>query len=232
MSSNGKTKFYNLDTDSTMTANSDYLIPSQKAIKKNIDDLQQGIDTNAGDIAALQADKQDKLTAGDNITIANNVISATGGGSAPDTTTIEKNTDGTISAIGVKLKSNGIKYDWEGTEAEWKAGREAGTIPDSWYCNILDDGTAIGYPSTPIIIPDNWNNIANYYRYCFVSNDGTQVNAPNNTVGFWLLEQIIAYNGLTAQRATRIDNPSIVYVRTTTDGTTWTNWALPYAQTV
>ena len=41
-------------------------------------------DELAADIAALDADKQDKLTAGDNITIsANNVISATGGGAAP-----------------------------------------------------------------------------------------------------------------------------------------------------
>ena len=41
-------------------------------------------DELAADIAALDADKQDKLTAGDNITIsADNVISATGGGAAP-----------------------------------------------------------------------------------------------------------------------------------------------------
>ena len=41
-------------------------------------------DELAADVAALDADKQDKLTAGDNITIsANNVISATGGGAAP-----------------------------------------------------------------------------------------------------------------------------------------------------
>lgn len=41
----------------------------------------QDITEAMADIAALGADKQDKLTAGDNITIENNVISATGGGS-------------------------------------------------------------------------------------------------------------------------------------------------------
>ena len=41
-------------------------------------------DELAADVAALDADKQDKLTAGTNITIsADNVISATGGGAAP-----------------------------------------------------------------------------------------------------------------------------------------------------
>lgn len=34
------TKFLNLDTDSTFAANSDYLIPSQKAIKTAIDEKQ------------------------------------------------------------------------------------------------------------------------------------------------------------------------------------------------
>ena len=31
------TKFFNLDTDSTFAANSDFLIPSQKAIKTELD---------------------------------------------------------------------------------------------------------------------------------------------------------------------------------------------------
>lgn len=42
--------------------------------------MESAINTNSNAIAALQSGKQDKLTAGDNITIVNNVISATGGG--------------------------------------------------------------------------------------------------------------------------------------------------------
>lgn len=57
------TKYFNLDTDPTLSSNSDYYIPSQKAIKTALDT------------------KQDKLVAGDNIYISEEgVISASGGG--------------------------------------------------------------------------------------------------------------------------------------------------------
>lgn len=42
--------------------------------------MESAINTNSNAIAALQNNKQDKLTAGQNISIVNNVISATGGG--------------------------------------------------------------------------------------------------------------------------------------------------------
>jgi hypothetical protein len=42
--------------------------------------LQNQIDINTDDILTLQTDKQDKLTAGDNITIVGNTISSSGGG--------------------------------------------------------------------------------------------------------------------------------------------------------
>ena len=51
-------KYYNLDRDSSLSANSDYYIPSQKAVK-----------------TALNT-KQDTLTAGANIVIDGNTISA------------------------------------------------------------------------------------------------------------------------------------------------------------
>lgn len=52
------TKFYNLDTDSTFSANSDYLIPSQKAIKTAVDNAkiesQQLIkDQNSGNLMKM-----------------------------------------------------------------------------------------------------------------------------------------------------------------------------------
>ena len=50
--------YYNLDRDSSLSANSDYYIPSQKAIKTAL------------------ATKQDTLTAGANIVIDGNTISA------------------------------------------------------------------------------------------------------------------------------------------------------------
>lgn len=56
-----------------------------------------------------------------------------------DNTTIVKDANQVITTIGVKTKSNDIMYDWVGTLAQWQAGRQAGTIPDSWICWITDD---------------------------------------------------------------------------------------------
>ena len=49
--------------------------------------LQAQVDTNTSDISGIQIDKQDKLTAGDNITIMGDVISASGGGSVSGSST-------------------------------------------------------------------------------------------------------------------------------------------------
>jgi len=46
--------------------------------------LQAQIDTNTTDISGIQTNKQDKLTAGDNITIIGDTISASGVGSGTD----------------------------------------------------------------------------------------------------------------------------------------------------
>lgn len=57
-----------------------------------------------------------------------------------DGTTIVKNsTDETLTAIGVKTKSDTVMYDWIGTLAQWEAGRQLGVIPDDWICWIQDD---------------------------------------------------------------------------------------------
>lgn len=70
--------------------------------------------------------------------------SSAGSGSAkPDNITTISNVDESITAIGVKTKSDTIKYDWVGTMAEWEAGRKAATIPDDWFCYIIDDGTPV-----------------------------------------------------------------------------------------
>lgn len=58
-------KFLNLDTDSSFTANSDYFVPSQKAIKTALDTK-----ADVEDMNLKLADKQDTLTAGDGINIA------------------------------------------------------------------------------------------------------------------------------------------------------------------
>lgn len=85
----------------------------------NLDELGNEVNSLAGDVTALQADvlkKQDKLTAGDNITIsADNVISSTGG-SAPAnmvTTDTEQTITGTKTFEGI-LTFKGLT-NWRGT---------------------------------------------------------------------------------------------------------------------
>ena len=89
--------------------------------------------------------KQDKLTAGKNIIIENGVISAdTTTGINVDGETIS-NENAVLSSIGTKTKSNTIKIDWEGTEAEYEAGLADGTISNDWYCYITDDETVVDF---------------------------------------------------------------------------------------
>ena len=54
-------------------------------------------------------------------------------------TIVKDPVDETLTAIGVKTKSDFIMYDWIGVKDDWEAGREAGTIPDDWICWITDD---------------------------------------------------------------------------------------------
>lgn len=114
--------------------------------------------------------KQDKLTAGRNITIENGVISA-------DTTT-SINVDGetisnenaVLSSIGTKTKSNTIKIDWEGTKAEYEAGLADGTISNDWYCYITDDETVVDFVEYPEL------EVQNMYKTGNVSTDTTGYN--------------------------------------------------------
>lgn len=80
--------------------------------------------------------------------------SSGGSGSAKaDNITIISNVDESVTTVAVKTKSNVIKYDWIGTTAQWKAGRENGTILDEWFCYIIDDGT-------PVVDSDDTNTYA------------------------------------------------------------------------
>lgn len=78
--------------------------------------------------------KQDKLTPGTNITIENNVISATGSG-----------------------------FDFEGTKAEFAAAVAAGTITDDSVSMITNDvsGDAVATKADLAVVENNSNNLTN-----------------------------------------------------------------------
>ena len=114
--------------------------------------------------------KQDKLTAGKNITIENGVISAdTTTGINVDGETIS-NENAVLSSIGTKTKSNTIKIDWEGTEAEYEAGLADGTISNDWYCYITDDETVVDFADHTEL------EVQNMYKTGNVSTDTTGYN--------------------------------------------------------
>lgn len=75
----------------------------------------------------------------------------------------------------------------------------------------------------------NFNTIPKVVLYAFVYNDGTALNAPDATGGWWFLEQFISSAGLKVQKAVRITDPAYVVLRTYT-GSAWTEWKVPYAQ--
>ena len=71
---------------------------------------------------------------------------------AVDGNTVGVNSSNELQAIGIIEKNAGaVKYDWVGTLAQWQAGRSGGTIPDTWFCYIIDDeSTSIQLPWTAI----------------------------------------------------------------------------------
>ena len=112
------------------------------------------------DISELQSSKQDKLTAGENISISGNTISNK---IKPDTKTIVQNEDGTLTSIGNKTKSDTIKIDWIGTKEEYDSGISDGTIQSDWFCHITDDEQTVDYSLYAIKteVQDSLNNKAN-----------------------------------------------------------------------
>ena len=93
----------------------------------------EGVDNTTAITPFYLAQKQDKISAGDGIVIDNNEISCTVN---PDEQTIVRKDNGTMQCIGQLTKSNTLKFDWEGTQAEYNVAYLNGTIQPDWYCYI------------------------------------------------------------------------------------------------
>ena len=84
--------------------------------------------------------KQDKLTAGTNIKIEDNVISCSVDSLCEnDDITITLNEQSKLQTIGVKTLNDIIKFDWIGTLAEYEADLAKGIITDTTVCFVTDD---------------------------------------------------------------------------------------------
>lgn len=90
------------------------------------------------------ANEKDILHSGNTKTINGESILGSGDitiKSAPDldNTTITKNVNEELQAIGVKTKDGTTAYDWIGTTAEYEAGLTSGLITNTTRCYITDD---------------------------------------------------------------------------------------------
>lgn len=104
--------------------------------------INEGTDNTTAVTPFYLAQKQDKVYAGDGIVIDNNEISCT---INPDEQTIVRKNNGTMQCIGQLTKSNTLKFDWEGTQAEYNVAYLNGTIQPDWYCYITDDESIVDY---------------------------------------------------------------------------------------
>ncbi len=77
-----------------------------------------------------------------------------------DDTTIIKDSQDTISAIGVKTKSNGILYEWIGTQAEYDTDFASGKITTNTECLITDDEQEL-IGTVDLNIPTKLSELAN-----------------------------------------------------------------------
>ena len=107
------------------------------------EEVNEGVDNTTAVTPFYLAQKQNKIEAGDGIVIdSNNVISCTAN---PDEETIKRKGDGTMQCVGQLTKSNTLKFDWEGTQAEYTDAMLNGEIQPDWYCYITDDESIVDY---------------------------------------------------------------------------------------
>ena len=104
--------------------------------------VNEGVDNTTAVTPFYLAQKQDKISAGNGIVIDNNEISCI---INPDEQTIVHKDNGTIQCIGQLTKSNTLKFDWEGTQAEYNVAYLNGIIQPDWYCYITDDEQFVDY---------------------------------------------------------------------------------------
>lgn len=129
--------------------------------------------------------KQDKLVAGDNILLDENLIECT---VYPDDTTIIQNEDGTLTNIAQKTVNGNIKFDWSGTVVEYEHDMLNGTIQPDWYCYITDDEQIVDFSNVPNINLDNLTDSA-------IENINTIIN--NNTDNKFLNKADIDLSNIT-----------------------------------
>lgn len=178
---------------------------------------------------------------------------AGGGGSASnyDDVSIKLNTDEEMYVHGqAELNSGDIKYDWIGTLAQYEAGRNNNTIPDSYICYITDDNTSINtvvsdvqFNSSSVVIDGVANitdsNIRSVKPSCTVipastastvlTTNSTYAQTPSVAVSYTLptITDNTEYNGFILMLNTT-DNASVLF----TTGSPATTVAIEGTQTL
>ena len=120
------------------------------AIKDDISSINTDIVSINNDLDSLEDQltlKQNLLVAGENITLTpegdSTRIDAIIPTISTDDTTIIKDDNNIITAIGTKSKNNIISYDWMGTVEEYNNDLASGLITNTTKCFITDDETEL-----------------------------------------------------------------------------------------
>ena len=119
------------------------------------------------------------------IRIGDKVIASTS--AKTDNVTIVQDENNVISTVGIATKADTVMYHWEGTLAEWEAGREDGSIPDEWYCFITDDvtsggGSGVSDPDLSYISQKGQQVINNAYPRFSINSGSVDDNGEPNFV--------------------------------------------------
>ena len=147
------------------------------------------ITTNTNDISTLQINKQNTLTAGDNITIVENVISSSGGGSG---TTIDSTTDlscNTVTTVG-DINCGGIIST--PNQISFRATRTAHAYINTNIAlpfNVITYNVGGGYDNSTYTFTAP--KTGTYFFYCVVFTHGNRI----FTFDFLLNDTIILFRG-------------------------------------
>jgi len=205
-----KSKFYNLDTDTTLSENSDLYIPSQKATKTYID--------------TIANTKQDTLVSGTNIKTINDEsilgsgnIDIQGGGSVDcDDKSITKNISDEIQTVGVIDSNDNTKAikTWTGTQAQY-----ANLFGFNWDTATINQNltnmNCLAYDGTKFVA-------LSYDGYISTSTDGTTWSTAIKISNLGNREWCTITYGDGKFVAIGALSEEDTYISTSTDGTTWT----------
>ncbi len=165
---NDKSKYYSDLAQDSASTSANYAVLAQNYAQTALAAYQESqSDWDEEDIEAssyIHNKPNVVYTAGENISIEDNVITSTMN-IIVDDETIEKDSDDIISTIGVKSKTGEVLYDWIGTKAEYDEALDDELIDSSWICWIKDNVDASIRINDEIVANKNTLSLPLFYNF-------------------------------------------------------------------